>query len=165
MDAMQKIVDKDLPPGFRLHWAGHRTRTAVGRADHALLMVLSIVVVFPASRRCNESRSVPVFVLLVVPIGILGAVLLSMLGVAERHHFKIGLITVIGPAAKNAILTSSSRSGTQRRQAAGAGGGRGGQLRLRPIPMTSLAFIARRDNRWRFPAAPANARHAIGTGA
>ena len=70
-----------------------------------MLMVLSIVVVFLCLAALYESWSIPVAVLLVVPLGVLGAVLLSMLrGLPNDIYFKIGLITIIGLAAKNAIL-------------------------------------------------------------
>ena len=126
---MQKIVDKDLPPGFGYDWAGQSHQELLSAGQTTLLMVLSIVVVFLCLAALYESWSVPVSVLLVVPIGILGAVLLSMLrGLPNDIYFKIGLITVIGLAAKNAIPDRRVRDpGTQRRQAAGAGGGRGGQ--------------------------------------
>ena len=70
-----------------------------------MLLVLSIVVVFLCLAALYESWSVPVAVLLVVPLGVLGAVVFSMLrGLPNDIYFKIGLITVIGLAAKNAIL-------------------------------------------------------------
>src|SRR5690606_30521097 len=101
----QTIVDKDLPPGFGYDWAGQSHQELLSAGQTTLLMVLSIVVVFLCLAALYESWSVPVSVLLVVPIGILGAVLLSMLrGLPNDIYFKIGLITVIGLAAKNAIL-------------------------------------------------------------
>jgi multidrug efflux pump len=113
-----------------------------------------------------ESWSVPVSVLLVVPVGVLGAVLLSMArGLPNDIYFKIGLITVIGLAAKNAILIVEFAI---QERAAGKPLGQAvveaSKLRLRPILMTSMAFIMGVLPLAISTGAGANARHAIGTG-
>jgi len=131
-----------------------------------MLMVLSIVVVFLCLAALYESWSVPVAVLLVVPVGVLGAVVLSMMrGLENDIYFKIGLITVIGLAAKNAILIvefaiQERNEGKPLRQAVVEAA----KLRLRPILMTSLAFIMGVLPLAISTGAGANARHAIGTG-
>jgi multidrug efflux pump len=131
-----------------------------------MLMVLSIVVVFLCLAALYESWSVPVSVLLVVPVGVLGAVLLSMArGLPNDIYFKIGLITVIGLAAKNAILIvefaiQERKEGKPLGQAVVEAA----KLRLRPILMTSLAFIMGVLPLAISTGAGANARHAIGTG-
>jgi len=166
MNAMQKIVDKDLPPGFGYDWAGQSHQELLSAGQTTLLMVLSIVVVFLCLAALYESWSVPVSVLLVVPIGILGAVLLSMLrGLPNDIYFKIGLITVIGLAAKNAILIVEFA--IQERNAGkplALAVVEAAKLRLRPILMTSLAFIMGVTPLAISSGAGANARHAIGTG-
>jgi len=166
MSAMQKIVDKDLPPGFGYDWAGQSHQELLSAGQTTLLMILSIVVVFLCLAALYESWSVPVSVLLVVPIGILGAVLLSMLrGLPNDIYFKIGLITVIGLAAKNAILIVEFA--IQERNAGkplGQAVVEASKLRLRPILMTSLAFIMGVTPLAISSGAGANARHAIGTG-
>jgi multidrug efflux pump len=166
MNAMQKIVDKDLPPGFGYDWAGQSHQELLSAGQTTLLMILSIVVVFLCLAALYESWSVPVSVLLVVPIGILGAVLLSMLrGLPNDIYFKIGLITVIGLAAKNAILIVEFA--IQERNAGkplGQAVVEAAKLRLRPILMTSLAFIMGVTPLAISSGAGANARHAIGTG-
>jgi multidrug efflux pump len=105
-------------------------------------------------------------VLLVVPVGVLGAVVLSMLrGLPNDIYFKIGLITVIGLAAKNAILIVEFA--IQERNAGkplGLAVVEASKLRLRPILMTSLAFICGVLPLAISTGAGANARHAIGTG-
>jgi multidrug efflux pump len=178
MNAMQQIVEKDLPPGFGYDWAGQSHQELLSAGQTTMLMVLSIVVVFLCLAALYESWSVPVSVLLVVPVGILGAVVLTMLrhyygvfaetadaSMSNDIYFKIGLITVIGLAAKNAILIVEFA--IQERQAGkplGAAVVEAAKLRLRPILMTSLAFIMGVLPLAISTGAGANARHAIGTG-
>jgi multidrug efflux pump len=113
-----------------------------------------------------ESWSIPVAVLLVVPLGLLGTVLFSMLrSLPNDIYFKIGMITVIGLAAKNAILivefaVDEQKSGRSLREAVIDAA----RLRLRPILMTSIAFIGGVFPLLISTGAGANARHAIGTG-
>ena len=166
MNAMQQIVEKDLPTGFGYDWAGQSHQEILSAGQTTMLMILSIVVVFLCLAALYESWSVPVSVLLVVPVGVLGAVLLSDLrGLPNDIYFKIGLITVIGLAAKNAILIVEFA--IQERQAGkplGAAVVEAAKLRLRPILMTSLAFIMGVLPLAISTGAGANARHAIGTG-
>ncbi|BBD79967.1 efflux RND transporter permease subunit [Aerosticca soli] len=166
MNEMEKIVQNDLPKGFGFDWSGMSYQEILSGNAATMLMVLSIVIVFLALAALYESWSVPVSVLLVVPLGLLGAVVFSLL----RHlpndiFFKIGLITVIGLAAKNAILIvefaiEQQAEGKSLRQ----GVVEAARLRLRPILMTSLAFILGVLPLALSTGAGANARHAIGTG-
>ena len=166
MDAMERIVETDLPQGFGYDWAGQSYQEILSGNQTTMLMVLSIIVVFLCLAALYESWSVPVAVLLVVPIGILGAVIFSLLrGLPNDIYFKIGLITVIGLAAKNAILIVefaifARQEGKPLAQAVLEAA----RLRLRPILMTSLAFIAGVVPLAISSGAGANARHAIGTG-
>jgi multidrug efflux pump len=167
MNAMQQIVEKDLPAGFGYDWAGQSHEEILSAGQTTMLMVLSLVVVFLCLAALYESWSVPVSVLLVVPVGVLGAVALSWggRGLPNDIYFKIGLITVIGLAAKNAILIVEFA--IQERQAGkplGAAVVEAAKLRLRPILMTSLAFIMGVLPLAISTGAGANARHAIGTG-
>jgi multidrug efflux pump len=130
-------------------------------------MVLSIVVVVLCLAALYESWSIPVAVLLVVPLGALGAVLFTMLrpGLSNDLFFKIGLITIIGLAAKNAILivefaVMERKQGKTLRDAVITAS----HLRFRPILMTSFAFIMGVLPMAISTGAGANARHAIGTG-
>ena len=166
MDAMQAIVEEDLPQGFGYDWAGQSHQEILSGNQTTMLMVLSIVVVFLCLAALYESWSVPVAVLLVVPVGVLGAVVLSSLrGLPNDIYFKIGLITVIGLAAKNAILIVEfailERNAGKPLAAAVV---EAAKLRLRPILMTSLAFICGVLPLAVSTGAGANARHAIGTG-
>ena len=166
MKAMQNIIEKDLPAGFGYDWAGQSHQEILSGSQTTMLMILSIVVVFLCLAALYESWSVPVSVLLVVPVGVLGAIALSMArGLPNDIYFKIGLITVMGLAAKNAILIVEFA--IQERNAGkplAVGVVEAAKLRLRPILMTSLAFVMGVMPLAISSGAGANARHAIGTG-
>lgn len=166
MAAMQQIVDNDLPEGFGYDWTGQSYQEILSGNQAAMLMVLSILVVFLCLAALYESWSVPVAVLLVVPLGVLGAVSLSLLrGLPNDIYFKIGLITVIGLAAKNAILIIEfAIEQRQLGKPLGEATVEAAKLRFRPILMTSFAFIMGVLPMAVSSGAGANARHAIGTG-
>ncbi|PNS08158.1 multidrug efflux RND transporter permease subunit [Solilutibacter silvestris] len=166
MKAMETIVNKDLPQGFGYDWAGQSYQEILSGNQTTMLMVLSIIVVFLCLAALYESWSIPVAVLLVVPIGILGAVLLSWArDLPNDIYFKIGIITVMGLAAKNAILIVEFAIFAQRDgKPLAAAVLEAARLRLRPILMTSLAFIAGVTPLAISVGAGANSRHAIGTG-
>jgi multidrug efflux pump len=166
MNQMEKIVGSDLPQGFGFDWTGQSYQEVLSGNAATLLMLLSIVVVFLALAALYESWSIPVSVMLVVPLGLLGTVVFTLLrGLPDDIYFKIGLITVIGLAAKNAILivefaVAEQKAGRTLREATVDAA----RLRLRPILMTSLAFILGVFPLFISSGAGANARHAIGTG-
>jgi multidrug efflux pump len=166
MNEMQKIVSQDLPKGFGFDWTGQSYQEILSGNAATLLMMLSILVVFLALAALYESWSIPVSVLLVVPLGLLGVVVFTLLrGLPNDIYFKIGLVTVIGLAAKNAILivefaVAEQKAGRTLREATIDAA----RLRLRPILMTSLAFILGVFPLFVSTGAGANARHAIGTG-
>ncbi|HET7300433.1 MAG TPA: efflux RND transporter permease subunit, partial [Oleiagrimonas sp.] len=166
MAAIQQIVNKDLPSGFGIDWTGQSYQEVISGNTAPLLFGLSLVVVFLLLAALYESWSVPISVLLIVPLGVLGAVAFTMLrGMPNDIYFKIGLITIIGLAAKNAILiiefaVEEQAAGRSLRQAVVEAS----RLRLRPILMTSLAFILGVLPLAVSTGAGANARHAIGTG-
>jgi multidrug efflux pump len=166
MNEMEKIVSNDLPKGFGFDWTGQSYQEILSGNAATLLMVLSIMIVFLALAALYESWSIPVSVLLVVPLGLLGTVVFTLLrGLPDDIYFKIGLITVIGLAAKNAILivefaVTEQKAGRTLRDATVDAA----RLRLRPILMTSLAFILGVFPLFISSGAGANARHAIGTG-
>ena len=166
MAAMEDIVTNQLPEGYGYDWAGMSYQEILAGNTATLLMVLSIVVVFLCLAALYDSWSIPLAVLLVVPIGILGALSFSMLrGLPNDLYFKIGMITVIGLAAKNAILiiefaVEQRRDGKTLRDAVVEAA----RLRFRPILMTSFAFIMGVFPLAISTGAGANSRHAIGTG-
>jgi multidrug efflux pump len=166
MAEMQRIVSEDLPPGFGVDWAGQSLQEIRAGAETPLLFGLSIFVVFLCLAALYESWATPLAVLLIVPVGIIGAIIAAWgTGQANDVFFRIGLITIIGLAAKNAILIVEFALLAQQRgvplyeavmEAA--------QLRLRPILMTSFAFILGVLPLVFSSGAGANARRAIGTG-
>lgn len=166
MQAMENIVSKDLPHGFGLDWAGESFEEAQSSSGATMLMVLSILVVFLALAALYESWTVPISVLLIVPLTLLGVVVFTLArGLANDVFFKIGLVTVIGLAAKNAILiieyaVTAQKEGKTLREAVTVAS----RLRFRPILMTSFAFILGVFPLAISTGAGANARHAIGTG-
>jgi len=166
MTTMENLVHNDLPNGFGYDWSGMSYQEILAGNAAALLMVLSVVVVFLCLAALYESWSIPVSVLLVVPVGILGAVVFSLLrGLPNDLYFKIGMVTVIGLAAKNAILivefaVEQRAAGRTLREAAIEAA----HLRFRPILMTSFAFILGVLPMAISTGAGANARHSLGTG-
>ncbi len=142
MAEMERLAEA-LPPGFAFEWTGISYEEKQSAGQIGMLLGLSLVVVFLLLAALYESWSVPVSVLLVVPLGVLGAVLFSMLrGLSADIYFNVGLITIIGLAAKNAILIvefaiEQEAEGKSTLDAVMEAV----KLRLRPIIMTSLAFI------------------------
>jgi hydrophobe/amphiphile efflux-1 (HAE1) family protein len=138
------MLAKRLPPGVALEPTGLSYEEASAGGKTGLLYGLSVVVVFLCLAALYESWSVPVAVILVLPLGIIGAVLaVTLRGFNNDVFFQVGLLTTMGLAAKNAILIvefaeSAYRSGKTALEAALEAA----RLRLRPILMTSLAFIA-----------------------
>ena len=167
MGAMERIVTEELPAGFGYDWAGMSYQEIIAGNTATLLLVLSLLVVFLCLAALYESWSIPLAVLLIVPLGILGAVVFTMLrpGLSNDIFFKIGMVTVIGLAAKNAILiiefaVLERAQGKPLREAVIEAA----RMRLRPILMTSIAFIMGVTPMALSSGAGANARHALGTG-
>jgi multidrug efflux pump len=166
LKVLQDIVDKALPHGFAADWTGQSYQEILAGNSAMLLMALSIVVVFLCLAALYESWSIPVAVLLVVPLGLLGMGIFCLIGsVPNDVYFKIGLVTVVGLAAKNAILIVEFAVAGQ---AAGStlfdAVVNAGKLRLRPILMTSLAFILGVFPLLISSGAGASSRHEIATG-
>jgi len=166
MAEMQRIVSQDLPPGYGLDWAGQSLQEVRAGAEAPLLFGLSIFVVFLCLAALYESWATPVAVLLIVPVGIIGAIVAAWgTGLSNDVFFKIGLITIIGLAAKNAILNVEfALLAQQRGMSLYSAVMEAARLRLRPIMMTSFAFILGVLPLVFSNGAGANARRAIGTG-
>ncbi|MDT5029618.1 MAG: multidrug efflux pump, partial [Micromonosporaceae bacterium] len=102
IDVLQNIVDRQLPTGFAADWTGQSFQELLSGSSAITLLLLSIVVVFLCLAALYESWSIPAAVLLVVPLGMFGMLAFCLsFGVPNDIYFKIGLVTVIGLAAKN----------------------------------------------------------------
>ncbi|MFP3515463.1 efflux RND transporter permease subunit [Pseudomonas sp. SIMBA_077] len=139
---MQRLVDQ-LPAGIGLEWTGLSLQEKLSGSQAPLLLGLSLLVVFLCLAALYESWSIPTAVLLVVPLGVLGAVLaVTLRGMPNDVFFKVGLITIIGLSAKNAILIIEfAKTLYDEGQDLVQATVQAARLRLRPIVMTSLAFI------------------------
>jgi multidrug efflux pump subunit AcrB len=142
MDAVEAIV-RQLPQGIGYEWTGQSYQLRLSGSQAPLLYALSVLFVFLCLAALYESWSVPFSVILVVPLGVIGAVLATRVaGLSNDVYFQVGLLTTVGLAAKNAILIVEFAKHLQEQ---------GNSLidatliavrqRLRPILMTSLAFM------------------------
>ena len=165
MDEMERLAGQ-LPPGFGYEWTGQSREEKLSGAQATLLLAFSLLAVFLCLAALYESWAIPVAVLLVVPLGVLGALTgVWMRDMPNDVFFKVGLITVIGLSAKNAILIIEFAKDLQAQgmdlvQATLTAC----HLRFRPILMTSLAFMLGVLPLALANGAGANSQRAIGTG-
>ena len=139
---MEALAAK-LPPGFAFEWTGQSREEQLSGGTMGILMAFSLLAIFLALAALYESWTIPVSVLLVVPFGILGAVLAALLrSYPNDVYFKIGLVTIVGLAAKNAVLIIEFAKDLQEQGKSPMEAAiEAAHLRFRPIIMTSLAFI------------------------
>ena len=142
MAEMERLVAQ-LPAGFGFEWTGLSYQEIQAAGQSTILMALAVLVVFMVLAALYESWAIPLAVMLAVPLGMLGAVLLvSAKGMANDVYFQVGMVTVIGLSAKNAILIIEFA-----KDAVARGGDiiestiEAARMRFRPIIMTSFAFI------------------------
>jgi len=142
MDEMEKLMAQ-LPPGLGFEWSGQSLEERISGNQAPLLFGVSILIVFLCLAALYESWSIPVAVMMVVPLGVVGALAaVSFRDLPNDVYFKVGLLTTVGLSTKNAILIIEFALDLQKE-------GRGliesvlhaVKLRLRPILMTSLAFV------------------------
>ena len=165
MAEVERLV-AELPAGFGVDWTGVSYQERAAGAQTPLLYALSILIVFLCLAALYESWTIPTAVLLVAPLGILGAALFNTLRGLERDvYFQVAMLTTVGLTSKNAILiVEFAKSNVERGMGLIAATMQAVRIRLRPILMTSLAFgfgvlplaIA--------TGAGSGAQHAIGTG-
>lgn len=163
--AMEKLADQ-LPVGFAGEWAGSSLQEKQSASQLPGLIILSVLVVFMVLAALYESWSIPFAVMLVVPLGLLGAVVaVTVANMTNDVFFKVGLITLIGLSAKNAILIVEFA-----RQLMSQGMNvvdatlLASTQRLRPILMTSLAFTLGVVPLMLASGASDTTQHALGTG-
>ncbi|HPF45894.1 MAG: efflux RND transporter permease subunit [Alphaproteobacteria bacterium] len=142
MNEIEKIVDT-LPEGIGIEWSGLSYEERLSGAQAPALYTISVLVVFLCLAALYESWAVPLAVMLVVPLGVLGAVIATkMFGMANDIYFQVALLTTVGLASKNAILIvefakSQYEEGVSLMEATALAARR----RFRPIIMTSMAFV------------------------
>ena len=165
MTIMEENVGK-LEGNFTPAWSGLSYQERAASSQSGLLYAASIFFIFLCLAALYESWSVPVAVLLVIPLGIVGAVLaVTLRGFDNDIYFQVALLTTIGLSAKNAILIVEFAEFAMARGASAIDAAlEGARLRLRPIIMTSVAFIAGVIPLAFADGAGANGRQAIGTG-
>lgn len=165
MDIMERLVSH-LPNGIGLEWTGMSYQERLSGAQAPALYAISLLVVFLCLAALYESWSIPFSVMLVVPLGVLGAVCSTWVrGLENDVYFQVGLLTIIGLSAKNVILivefaNELHRSGKDLLEATLEAC----RLRLRPILMTSLAFIFGVLPMAISHGAGSGSQHAVGTG-
>jgi multidrug efflux pump len=142
MAEMEKLAAQ-LPPGIGYEWTGQSREEKLSGAQAAILLAFSMLAVFLCLAALYESWSIPLAIMLVVPLGVVGALIgVTLRDMPNDVFFKVGLITIIGLSAKNAILIIEFAKDLQ---AEGMGLIEATitacHLRFRPIVMTSFAFI------------------------
>ncbi|MBP6123301.1 MULTISPECIES: efflux RND transporter permease subunit [Providencia] len=141
---MEKLTTENLPTGIGYEWTGMSYQERLAGNQAPALYAISLIVVFLCLAALYESWSVPFSVMLVVPLGIIGALLFtSIRGLDNDVYFKVGLLTTIGLSAKNAILIVEFAKDLMEKEGKGLVEAtlNAVKMRLRPILMTSLAFM------------------------
>ncbi len=165
MNAMEELVAK-LPQGIGFDWSGISYQERMATSQASVLYIFSVIAIFLCLAALYESWTIPVTILLAVPLGVIGGVVATSLrGLPNDVYFQIGLLTVLGLTTKNAILiVQFAKDKMEEGMGLIEATLEGSKLRLRPIVMTSLAFgfgvlpLAMADG------AGAGAQTAIGTG-
>jgi len=165
MEEMERLTAQ-LPKGYEASWTGQSLQEKMAGAEAPMLLALSMLVVFLVLAALYESWSIPLSVMLVVPLGLIGAVAAVMLrGMPNDVFFKVGMITIIGLSAKNAILiVEFAKASREQGMGLVEAAVHAAKLRLRPILMTSLAFTLGVVPLMIASGASAETQHAIGTG-
>ncbi len=141
MQAMEEIVAK-LPKGIGYEWTGLSYQERMGQSQTGLLYSFSILVIFLVLAALYESWTVPIAIMLALPLGVIGGVLASSSrGLPNDVYFQIGLLTVLGLTTKNAILiVQFAKIRVEQGEGLIQATLEASKLRLRPIVMTSMAF-------------------------
>lgn len=166
INRIAELAEEKLPTGYGYEWSGETYQALKAGNQTPIVLAFGLVVVFLVLAAQYERWSLPIVVLLAVPIAVLGAfIAIAFRGLAQDIYFQIGLLTLVGLAAKNAILIvefciDKVRDGMDPMEAALEAA----RLRFRPIVMTSMAFILGVVPLAISSGAGSAARHSIGTG-
>ncbi|ENZ80499.1 efflux RND transporter permease subunit [Caulobacter vibrioides] len=165
MDAMEKLAAK-LPPGIGFEWTGLSAQERESGNQAPALYAISILVVFLLLAALYESWSIPLAVIMVIPLGVVGALLATFArGLSNDIYFQVGLLTTMGLASKNAILIVEFAKDLYEKGLSLIDATlEAVRIRLRPIIMTSLAFVFGVLPLAISNGAGSGAQHAIGTG-
>ena len=142
--AMMESMAQRLPSGIGYDWTGMSYQERLSGNQAPALYAISLIVVFLCLAALYESWSIPFSVMLVVPLGVIGALLgASLSGLNNDVYFQVGLLTTIGLSAKNAILIVEFAKDLMEKEGKGVIEAtlEASRMRLRPILMTSLAFV------------------------
>ncbi|MBP2834929.1 MULTISPECIES: efflux RND transporter permease subunit [Dickeya] len=165
--ALMEELASQLPPGIGFDWTGMSYQERLAGNQAPALLIISAIVVFLCLAALYESWSIPFSVMLVVPLGVFGAVMAAGLrGMENDVYFKVGLLTTIGLSAKNAILIVEFAKDLMEKEGKGLVEATldAVRMRLRPILMTSLAFILGVVPLVISTGAGSGAQNAVGTG-
>ena len=164
--AMEELSAAKLPEGTGHQWSGQSLQEKISGAQATLIFALSLIFVFLFLAALYESWSLPIAVFLVVPIGILGALIaLFIRGTPNDVFFQVSLITLVGLAGKNGILiVEFAKQQHEAGKPVFEAAVEAARLRLRPIVMTSLAFVTGTIPLVIASGAGAATQHSVGTG-
>ncbi|WP_312179560.1 efflux RND transporter permease subunit [Pantoea sp. CTOTU46764] len=166
MNLMEELAGK-LPAGIGYDWTGMSYQERLSGNQAPALYAISLIVVFLCLAALYESWSIPFSVMLVVPLGVVGALIFTTLrGLSNDVYFVVGLLTTIGLSAKNAILIVEFAKDLMEKEGKGLVEStlEASRMRLRPILMTSLAFILGVMPLAISTGAGSGAQNAVGTG-
>lgn len=166
MRAIEEIA-AELPAGVKVAWTGLSYEERLSGSQAPALYALSLLIVFLCLAALYESWSIPFSVMMVVPLGVLGTVVATLLrGLGNDVFFQVGLLTTVGLAAKNAILIVEFARDLHEKEGKSLVDAalEAARMRLRPIIMTSLAFTVGVIPLAISTGASSGSKHAIGTG-
>ncbi|MCQ3015706.1 efflux RND transporter permease subunit [Pseudomonas tremae] len=167
-DAMAEVeaLAKKLPQGIGISWTGLSYEERLSGSQAPALYALSLLVVFLCLAALYESWSIPIAVILVVPLGVIGALMATSLrGLSNDVFFQVGLLVTVGLAAKNAILiVEFAKELHEQGKSLTDSAIEACRMRLRPIIMTSMAFILGVVPLAISSGAGSGSQHSIGTG-
>jgi multidrug efflux pump len=165
--AIREVAQEIMPASYSYEWSGEAREEVSSGSTSAVAFVFGLIFVFMILAAQYESWSLPVGVMMAVPFAILGALIaIGLRGLDNDLYFQIGMLTLVGLAAKNAILIVEFAVEKNRKEGMNFfdAAAEAAKLRLRPIIMTSFAFVLGTVPLAIATGASANSRHSIGTG-